>query len=107
MKVWFETLLISYICMFFLSIGLYFMDVLFTHQEALQLQEYAVMMIEHHNRYDTMVARAIDEKAEENGFVVNVESEGDTYSVEVKYAIHSGFLGLNLGNTLYTICASR
>lgn len=107
MKVWFETMLISFLCMFFLSIGLYFMDVLFTHQEALQLQEYAVMMIEHHNRYDEYVACEIERKAKENGFSVIVEPLGNTYSVEVTYFINSGFLNLNLGNTLYTLCVSR
>lgn len=107
MKIGFETMLISYICMFFLGIGLYFMNVLFTHQSALQLQEYAVMLIEHHNAYDEMVMDSIEDKTRGTDFEVEVESEGDTYSVSVSYAVKSPFLKQSLRNTLYTLCASR
>lgn len=107
MKVGFETMLISYICMFFLGIGLYFMNILFTHQGALQVQEYAVMMIEHHNAYDDMVQNAIDKKTQGTDFRVQVRPVGDTYSVSVTYTVNAPFLRQHLSKTLYTLCVSR
>lgn len=107
MKIGFEAMLLSFFSMFFLAIGLYFMDILFTHQSALQLQEYAVMMIEHHDRYDSMVAEAIEQRAKDNDLAVSVSEVGDTYGVEVTYSISLPLLERRLSNTLYTICASR
>lgn len=107
MKIGFETMFLSYICMFFLAIGLYFMDILFTHQGALQIQEYAIMMIEHYDRYDSTVAQAIENKTKGTDFSVSVEPEGDTYSVSVSYLVKAPFLKQSLSNTLYSICASR
>lgn len=62
MKMAFEASIISYISMFFLSIGVVLLQLVFTHNQALQIEEYAIMMIEHHNRYDTDVAALIQAK---------------------------------------------
>ncbi len=63
MKLAVESSVIAYLCMFFLSIGLLLMRLIFTHNQALQLEEYAIMIIEHHNRYDADIASIIAQKA--------------------------------------------
>lgn len=78
MKMAVESSVIAYLCMFFLSIGILLMRLVFVHNQALQLEEYAVMMIEHHNRYDTDIAQIISQKA--------IRCSGCEYQITPMYA---------------------
>lgn len=108
MKMAFEASILAYLSMFFLSIGIVLMNIVFTHNRALQIEEYAIMMIEHHNRYDSDIAALIASKASScqtcSLAVIPMYGNGELrYEVRVAYQVPLQPLGKMMNHSLYAL----
>lgn len=106
MKMVVEWFIMMFVSILFFSFGLFYMNVVFVHQDALQLEEYAIMLIEHHNGYDEQIASKINDKCNEKMDVrVEADDNGESiaYMVYVTYKVRMPFSKKLLTNTLYSM----
>lgn len=106
MKMLIEWFIMMFVSVVFFSFGLFYMNVVFIHQDALQLEEYAIMLIEHHHGYDSQVAMKIQEKCKDTMSIkIEADDNGDiiAYMVYVTYKVKLPFTNNHLTNTLYSM----
>ena len=106
MKMLVEWFIMMFVSIVFFCFGLFYMNVVFIHQDALQLEEYAIMLIEHHNGYNSQVAMKIQEQCKDTMSIrVEADDNGESiaYMVYVTYEIKLPFSNNHLTNTLYSM----
>ena len=106
MKMAVEWFMMMFVGIIFFTFGLFYMNVVFVHQDALQLEEYAIMLIEHHNGYDLDIASMIENKCKDTMSIkVEADDNGESiaYMIYVTYKIKMPFTNKYLSNTLYSM----
>lgn len=108
MKMSYEAMIIAYISMFFIAIGLGLANLVIVHQNAALYQEYTIMMIEHYDTYDSLVANLIAQNTSIcQQCSYNVESynyDGHTsYQVEVIYQVKIPIINQVFTNSLVAL----
>ena len=106
MKMVAEWFVMMFLGIIFFAFGLFYMNFAILHDEALQLEEYAIMMIEHHNGYTPFVRDKIAEKTTDRLRVqVEADDNGESisYVVSIYYQLKTPFTHKILTNRLYSM----
>lgn len=106
----FEWFVMMFMLVIFVSYGLFYTNIVLVHQDAMQLEEYAIMLIEHHNGYDDYVndelARVNTNQKIHLQIRRNDNGESIAYQIYVTYKVNNPFSNKPFINTLYSMTKS-
>lgn len=81
-----------------------FVEILFGYQQSRHLQEYAISLIEHHDRYDDQIAQLLNEKQDIcNNCSIFVNELEQYYEVKVIFPIHLGIINISMNGEVRTV----
>ncbi len=104
MKITIEWFLLMFMTILFFEIGLFYMNAVFVHNSALQLEEYALNLIEHHNAVDSYVYDELDKVCPEAlDYHIHYVEADDRYTVSVDYQVNAPFTHTIITNTIYSM----